>query len=578
MSASDPAATTMNSPDPTATTKSTPDRTSTIVNTPDPTGATVRTRARPSTTPGEAPLLHERVSRACESWATETAVVMGSQQLTYEEIEHASNRLARMLIAQGVKPGERVCLLQPKTPAAIVSMLATLKAGAVYVPLDVASPSARVQMILDSAQPRVVLACETAGALAQSLTVGDARLGTIQAGAKLGSVEGTLERAAFHPADTQALDERPLARVGSTRDPAHILFTSGSTGTPKGVVITHAMVAAFLDWALPYFGHRPGERISGHPPLHFDLSTFDIYGTLSSGGELHLVGPDVLLPAHLARFIREAELTQWFSVPSTFAYMVRGNAIEEGDFPTLERIVWCGEVLPPAVLLHWMTRVPQPSYTNLYGPTEATIASSFHTVEEPPSDTTVPIPIGAACGGEEIAVLDEQLEPVAAGEIGELYILGAGLSPGYWRDEEKTRAVFIVHPRTGARLYRTGDLARRDEEGVLHYVGRVDSQIKSRGYRIELGEIETALSAVEGVAECAVVAVPSDGFEGTAICCAWAPQADAENLDPPKLRRALTEVLPSYMLPARWLRFEQLPKNVSGKIDRRLLKETFTES
>ncbi len=552
------------------------------MSTPDLMGTTVHTRTRTSAAPSTAPLLHERVSAACEAWATETAVVMGSQRLSYEELEQASNRLARMLIAQGVKPGERVCLLQPKTPAAIVSMLATLKTGGVYVPIDVASPAARVQMILDSAKPCAVLACEAAGALTQSLLVGGARLGSVQARAKLGSVEGALERAAFQPADTQALDDGPLARVASAaRDsahaPAHILFTSGSTGTPKGVVITHAMVAAFLDWALPYFGHRPGDRISGHPPLHFDLSTFDIYGTLSSGGELHLVGPDVMLPAQLARFIREAELTQWFSVPSTFAYMVRGNAIGQDDFPSLERILWCGEVLPPAVLLHWMKRVPRPSYTNLYGPTEATIASSFHTVDEPPRDTNAPIPIGRPCTGEDIVVLDEQLAAVAPGEIGELYIEGAGLSPGYWQDEQKTRAAFLTDPRSGRRRYRTGDLARYDEDGVLHYVGRADSQIKSRGYRIELGEIETALSAVAGVAECAVVAVPSEGFEGTAICCAWTAQVDADDLDPPKLRKALTEKLPSYMLPARWLRYEQLPKNVSGKIDRRLLKETFAK-
>jgi amino acid adenylation domain-containing protein len=537
----------------------------------------VSPRARPAAGRSAGPLLHERVSAACEAWASETAVVMGSQRLSYEELERASNRLARMLIAQGVEPGERVCLLQPKTPAAIVSMLATLKAGAVYVPIDVASPAARVQMILDSAQPRVVLACETAGALARSLRMGGARLGSVRASAKLGSVEGALERAAFHPPDTRALDDEPLAQRSKPQDAAHILFTSGSTGTPKGVVITHAMVAAFLDWALPYFGHRPGDRISGHPPLHFDLSTFDIYGTLSSGGELHLVGADVMLPAQLARFIRDAELTQWFSVPSTFAYMVRGNAIEDDDFPTLERILWCGEVLPPAVLLHWMSRVSRASYTNLYGPTEATIASSFHTVAEPPRDTNAPIPIGRPCAGEDIVVLDEQLQAVASGEIGELYIEGAGLSPGYWQDEQKTRAAFLTDPVSGRRRYRTGDLARCDEENVLHYVGRVDSQIKSRGYRIELGEIETALSAVAGVAECAIVAVPSDGFEGTAICCAWAAQVGAEELDPPKLRRALTEKLPSYMLPARWLRFEQLPKNVSGKIDRRLLKETFAE-
>ncbi len=512
-------------------------------------------------------LLQERVSLAARSHPTRTALAMGSQRLTYEELEHTSNQWARLLLELGLQTGERVCLLQPKAPIAIVSMLATLKAGGVYVPLDIASPAPRVQSILSSAQPRVVLGCSAATKLAKNL----------EFDAELGSVEGELEGASFGPGAQTGLQDDPLPTLTCAGDAAHILFTSGSTGTPKGVVITHAMVGAFLDWALPYFGNRPGDRISGHPPLHFDLSTFDIYGTLSSGGELHLVPPNVLLPRQLADFIREGELTQWFSVPSTFAYMMRGEAIEAGDFPSLQRIIWCGEVLPPAVLAHWMERVPQTTYTNLYGPTEATIASTFHTVERAPEDMTIPIPIGTPCAGEDVRILDEHLLPVAPGETGELYIEGAGLSPGYWRDEAKTAAAFVVEPASAQRMYRTGDLARRDEAGILHYVGRVDSQIKSRGYRIELGEIETAVSAVAGIAECAVVAVPSEGFEGTAICCAWVPRADAE-LDPRKLRRALTEVLPSYMLPSRWREFENLPKNVSGKIDRRLLKEGFVEA
>jgi amino acid adenylation domain-containing protein len=512
-------------------------------------------------------LLQDRVSLAGVSHPTDTAIVMGEERLTYGELERTSNQMARLLIERGLQPGDRVCLLQPKAPIAIVSMLATLKAGGVYVPLDISSPAPRVQMILESAGPRIVLACSAASALADSLELT----------AELGSVDGALAGAAFGAGAQADLDDGPLPTVTAPEDAAHILFTSGSTGAPKGVVITHAMVGAFLDWALPYFGHQPGDRISGHPPLHFDLSTFDIYGTLSSGAELHLPPPNILLPRQLASFIREAELTQWFSVPSTFAYMMRGDAIESGDFPSLERIIWCGEVLSPAVLVHWMERVPQPSYTNLYGPTEATIASSFYTVDSPPADTSTPIPIGTPCGGEDILVLDEQLHPVDPGEIGELCIEGAGLSPGYWHDTEKTRAAFVIEPGSGRRLYRTGDLGRSDAAGVLHYVGRVDSQIKSRGYRIELGEIETALSAVAGVAECAVVAVPSDGFEGTAICCSWASRADAE-LDPRKLRHALTGVLPSYMLPSRWLHLEALPKNTSGKIDRRLLKERFAES
>jgi len=529
--------------------------------------------------------LHGRVSLASERWPEQTAVAMDGERLSYAELEAAGNRLARLLIERGVQRGDRVCLLQPKSPQAIVSMLATLKAGGVYVPVDVASPAVRVQRILDVAEPRVVLAGQAAGKLAGELRI-EAEWGVVD-GAKNGEpADGTADEghrqrerkgAGFGAAEAAAKDDGALPTETAPHDAAHILFTSGSTGVPKGVVITHAMVTAFLDWALPYFGHRSGDRISGHPPLHFDLSTFDIYGTLSSGGELHLVGPRVLLPAQLARFIRENELTQWFSVPSTFAYMVKGNAIEDGDFPTLERVIWCGEVLPPAVLAHWMGRVRRPSYTNLYGPTEATIASTYHTVTEPPRDTSVPIPIGTPCGGEDVLVLDEHLQPVSAGETGELCIAGAGLSPGYWRDEERTRAAFLTQPGTGERVYRTGDLGRRDERGTLHYAGRVDSQIKSRGYRIELGEIETALSALEGVGECAVVAVPSEGFEGTLICCAWSAKPDAE-LDPPKLRKKLREALPSYMLPARWLQMPELPRNVAGKIDRRGLKERFAES
>lgn len=509
-------------------------------------------------------LLHERVSRSAESWPGAAAIVMGQERLSYEELERRANRLARLLVESGVRPGDRVCLLQPKAPAAIISMLAALKAGAIYVPVDTSNPVARVTRIVTAADPRLLLASPEAREL----------LAALDSSVPVGAVGGPLPGAAFAAGDERGLSDDWTPVSVRPGDPAHLLFTSGSTGAPKGVVITHAMVSAFLDWALAHFGHEPGERISGHPPLHFDLSTFDIYGTLSAGGELHLVPPDMLLPAQLAAFIRDSELTQWFSVPSTFAYMSRFDAIRHGDFPTLRRVIWCGEVLPTPVLAHWMERVPGPSYTNLYGPTETTIASSWYTVPGMPEDLTAPIPIGFPCGGEEVLVLDEELRDVGPAETGELCIAGAGLSPGYWRDPERTNAAFVVQPGSGQRLYRTGDLGQRGPDGVLHFLGRKDSQIKSRGYRIELGEIETALTAIRGVAECAVVGAPSGGFEGTAICCAWAPLPGTE-LDHVRLRQALGQALPSYMLPSRWLALDELPKNVNGKIDRRLLREMF---
>jgi non-ribosomal peptide synthetase component F len=335
------------------------------------------------------------------------------------------------------------------------------------------------------------------------------------------------------------------------------------------------MVGAFVDWAVAHFGTRPGDRISGHPPLQFDLSTFDIYATLMAGAELQLVPPEAnLLPRALAAFIRDHALTQWFSVPSTLAFMVRGGAIADGDFPSLERVLFCGEPMPTPVLAAWMRHVPHARYTNLYGPTETTIASSFHDVTAVPQDETEPVPIGIACDGEELRVLDDAMAPLPPGELGEIYIGGVGLSPGYWRDEEKTRRAFVPDPSDPhQRLYRTGDLGWLGEDGLFRCAGRIDSQIKHRGYRIELGEIEAVLNAVPGVREGAVVGVPGEAFEGTAICCAYA--TDGFELPPPRMRGALAESLPPYMLPTRWLALETLPRNQNGKIDRGALRESF---
>ena len=524
-------------------------------------------------------LLQDEISAQAKQRPDAIAIVTGGDRLTYGELEAASNRVARTLRQQGVRRGDRVCLLMPKGADVVVALLGVLKADAVWVPLDPSSPVARLRKVVDSCEARWILASDSGAALLDELFA-DAEFAASHAVGWMSAAP--IYGNGFHPAFTRAeLDAQssaPVACFNKSHDAAHILFTSGSTGVPKGVVITHENVLHFVRWARRYFGTVPTDRVSWHPPLHFDLSTFDIFGTLGAGATLYPVPPELsLLPHRLAEFIRESALTQWFSVPSVFNYMAKFDAVRPGDFPTLKRALWCGEVLPTPTLVHWMQRLPHAQFTNLYGPTEATIASSFYTVESCPDDERADIPIGTACPGEELLVLDEALRPVPADEIGDLFIRGVGLSPGYWRDAEKTAAAFLPNPAmAGDRLYRTGDLARLGRDGLVYYVGRADTQIKSRGYRIELGEIETALHSLGVLRELAVVGVPSTGFEGTAICCAFV--ADERGaVTPSRLREALTKLVPGYMLPARWLELDVLPKNANGKIDRPALRAQFTK-
>jgi amino acid adenylation domain-containing protein len=527
-------------------------------------------------------LLQQLVTEQAERRPEQTAIVYRQERLSYGELEETSNRLARLLKAAGCNRGDRVGFLIPKTPAAIVTILGILKADCVYVPLDTSSPAPRLEKIIDACAPRFVVAGGPVTPLLNELMADKSRRdGTAIGWMGEGRVEGNNFRVRFSPEDLGSYSSEPLDYQNAVNDAAHILFTSGSTGVPKGVIITHSNVIHFITWAVKYFGAKPSDRISSHPPLHFDLSTFDIYGTLGSGAQLHIVPTELnLLPHKLAEFIRASELTQWFSVPSVLNFMAKADVVKQDDFPTLERLLWCGEVFPTPPLIYWMRRLPRVQFTNLYGPTEATIASSYYTVPQCPDNERVEIPIGAPCDGEGLLVLNEELKSVPAGEIGDLYISGVGLSPGYWQDLEKTDAVFIKRPGTsdpGARIYKTGDLAKVGEGGLFYYLGRADSQIKSRGYRIELGEIETALNALHLTEECAIVAINTGGFEGAAICCAFVPLKDVD-AQPASLRTEMGKVLPNYMLPARWMRFDSLPKNANGKIDRKALRERFQQN
>jgi amino acid adenylation domain-containing protein len=515
--------------------------------------------------------LQDYVARQAERRPESTAVVLNDESIDYGGLERRSNRLARLLKEGGCRPGDRVGLMLPKSPAAVVAMLATLKADCVYVPVDPESPALRVRRILGAADCRCVLASAQTAPL-----MGDLGFETEPWVLWMDSAPppegGIVPR--LVETDADSLSGEPLPYARGDGQPAHMLFTSGSTGVPKGVVVAHTNVIAFVEWANGYFGLEEDDRVSCHSPLHFDLSTYDLYGAFAAGAEVYLVPPELnLFPRRLIDFIRSRRLTQWFSVPSILVYLARFNAVPAGETSLhLKRILWCGEVFPGPALKYWMERLPNVAFTNLYGPTEATIASSYYTVPASLPNNDWSVPIGKACGGEELLVLSEDLQPLPPCEVGEICIAGAGITLGYWRDEEKTNRAFVQVG--GKRIYRTGDLGYRSEDGLVRFLGRADSQIKSRGHRIELGEIEAALYAVSEVAQGAVVAIEAPDFGGHVICCAYVARTDVEA--PPRVvKERLMTLVPNYMLPTRWRGLDALPANVNGKVDRVALADMF---
>src|SRR5262245_34069769 len=244
-------------------------------------------------------LLQQLVTGQAERRPERTAVVYKQERLSYGELEETSNRLARLLKEAGCRKGDRVCFLIPKTPAAIVTILGILKADCVYVPLDTSSPAPRLEKIIDACEPRFVIAGGPVNQLLDELMAEERRRAAVAIGwMGEGKVEGNYFKTVFSREDLIGYPTAPMERQNNFNDAAHILFTSGSTGVPKGVVITHANVFHFIKWAVKYFGVKATDKVSSHPPLHFDLSTFDIYGTLGSGAQLHIVPTDLNLLPH----------------------------------------------------------------------------------------------------------------------------------------------------------------------------------------------------------------------------------------------------------------------------------------
>ncbi|WP_280470549.1 amino acid adenylation domain-containing protein, partial [Nocardia brasiliensis] len=503
-------------------------------------------------------------------------------ELTYVELDTRVNRLARYLISRGVGPESRVALAFRRSVDLVVAMYAVAKAGGAYVPVDPDQAAERTDYILATAAPVCVLT--DAGADFDTAAAPVVRLDDL-----------VLSSFASGPlADTERV--APL-RPEHT---AYVIFTSGSTGRPKGVAVSHAAIANQLQWKIAEFGLSGHDAVLLKTAATFDLSVWEFWSAVVCAGKLVIAAPDGHRdPAYLNDLIIREAVTTLHVVPSMLdALLVHTSTAASAQPSPLTRVLAIGEALPAALAQRFLAAQPEVALYNLYGPTEAAVSITRHRVT---ADDQAVVPIGTPEWNSRAYVLDSRLRPVPVGVSGELYLAGAQLARGYFGRPDLSADRFVANPfEPGARMYRTGDLVAWTGSGELEYQGRSDFQVKVRGFRIELGEIEAALLALPEIAQAAVVA-KSDAKTGDRLVAylvaaqpsaapaaatsfavqaasfaaqaAEAAGAAAAGLDVAQVKSALSEGLPSYMVPSAFVVLDRLPLNVNGKLDRKALPE-----
>ncbi|HEY6351954.1 MAG TPA: amino acid adenylation domain-containing protein [Candidatus Angelobacter sp.] len=484
--------------------------------------------------------VHELFEQNAQRTPEALAVVHGEDELTYRELNERSNQLAHYVMRLNLGPEKLVGIFLPRSTEMIVAMLATLKAGAAYIPLDPDYPPERLRFMLDNASASMVL---THAALANRL--GWRRELTV-------SLDDHRDAVAKESSANSRTRLLPL-------NLAYVIYTSGSTGQPKGVQISHASLLNLVRWHLHAFDMSSTDAASQMASLGFDAAVWEIWPCLVAGAKLCLVDDHVRLsPADLRDLILARNITVSF-MPTPVAESVL--ALEWPETASLKTLLAGGDKL------HRCVSRPLPFVlVNNYGPTECTVVATSIEVDH---NKEMDPPIGHPIRNTKVYVLDREMEPVPARVAGELYIGGASLARSYVNHPETTAEKFVPDPfskEPGARLYRTGDLARWRLDGTLEFLGRADEQVKIRGFRIELGEIETALREISGVRDAVVTVLEEQAGQKQLVAYVTGSVASIT-----EFRRHLQRRLPAYMIPAAFVPMESLPLTSNGKVDRRSL-------
>lgn len=487
--------------------------------------------------------VHVQFAAYAQQQPEAVAISFAGVEMTYAELNEQANQLAHYLMEQGVKAESRVAVAMARSHEMIISLLAIMKAGALYIPLDIDYPQDRLNYISQNSDVSLVLTHQGAEDRVTGMQVPT----VVWQDLTLDLYSTDDPKLTYHPSQL-----------------AYVIYTSGSTGRPKGAAISHAALANCMAWMQRQYQLTREDVVLHKAPFGFDVSCWEIFWPLSTGVKLVVSQPgDHKDPDRLIQLIKQEKITTLNFVPAMQQAFL--DQLDTNEESSLKHIMVGGEAVPAELKRRTFDLLPKANMYNLYGPTEATIHVTHWTCE---NDNNTLVPIGSPISDTASYVLDEYLNPVPQGVAGELYLGGTGLAQGYLNQPSLSAERFVANPfdNQGGRLYRTGDLVRWNNKGLLEYLGRLDHQVKIRGLRIELGEVESQIQALAQVQEAVVVAQDSPSGKQLVAYLVGAISSD-------ELTKTLAAKLPDYMVPSLFVHLEKLPLNANGKVDRKALPD-----
>lgn len=492
------------------------------------------------------------LEKTVERFPNKVAFVDSNRSISFKELKQEADKVASTICKLGYRK-EPVIVFLDKSVEVVASFLGVIESGNFYSPIDTNMPVARIEKIVSTLQPKVIVTDKKNSEVAKSFA-SDALVLEYES-----CMESEIDYFNLNDANDKILDS----------DLVYVLFTSGSTGIPKGVMISEKGLIDFVEWATEYFNIDDEFVFGNQTPFYFSFSIYEIYLTIKNGATTYIIPHELFsYPGELMKYLYERKINTIIWVPSALCMVSTFRALKEPYLPELRRVMFGAEVMPAKQLNRWISAYPNVEFYNLFGPTEVTDTCSAYKIERKIEDDEA-IPIGLSCRNKEMLLLNEVDELVKGNEVGEICVRGSGMAYGYYNDDQRTKEVFVQNPlnkRYSEIIYRTGDLAKYNDFGEMVYVSRKDFQIKHMGQRIELGEIETAIASVEGVERC---------------CCLYDSKksrifmfyvGEIESID---LIEKVKEIVPQYMVPNRSVKLEQMPFNLNGKIDRVKLRNDY---